>query len=256
MEYFDSAFDPARVKDEIVAWIRDFFETSGQGCRAVVAISGGKDSSVVAALCTEALGKDRVLGVLLPNGEQSDIDMSKLLVSHLGIEYVTINIKSSYDAIVQEIEDKMGTISDQTRINLPARLRMATVYAVSQSRNGRVANTCNLSEDWVGYATRYGDGAGDFSPLGRLTVQEVRAVGRVLGLPDVLVDKVPVDGLQPKTDEERLGFTYDTLDRYIRTGEIDREEDREAIDRMRAASKFKLELMPTFAHDGPVFARS
>ncbi len=256
MEYFDSAFDPARVKDEIVAWIRDFFETSGQGCRAVVAISGGKDSSVVAALCTEALGKDRVLGVLLPNGEQSDIDMSKLLVSHLGIEYVTINIKSSYDAIVQEIEDKMGTISDQTRINLPARLRMATVYAVSQSRNGRVANTCNLSEDWVGYATRYGDGAGDFSPLGRLTVQEVRAVGRVLGLPDVLVDKVPVDGLQPKTDEERLGFTYDTLDRYIRTGEIDREEDREAIDRMRAASKFKLELMPTFAHDGPVIARS
>lgn len=253
-EYFDKNFDPEKVRDEIVGWIRDFFEKNGKDCNAVVAISGGKDSSVVAALCVRALGTDRVVGVLLPNGEQNDIDMSQLLVSHLGIRNITVNIKDSYDGIVNEMKRKMGDISEQTIINLPPRLRMAATYAVSQSVNGRVANTCNLSEDWVGYATRYGDGAGDFSPISRLTVQEVRAVGRTLGLPDVLVDKVPVDGLQPATDEERLGFTYDTLDRYIRTGEIEDEGTKAKIDRMRRASRFKLELMPAFEHDGPVKA--
>ena len=86
-------FDAKKTKDQVVEWIRGFFEENGKDCRAVVAISGGKDSSVVAALCVEALGRDRVYGVLLPNGEQADIDASKLLVSHLGIEHSIINIK-------------------------------------------------------------------------------------------------------------------------------------------------------------------
>ena len=218
-------FDARKVKEELVEWIRDFFEINGKDCRAVVAISGGKDSSVVAALCVEALGRDRVFGVLLPNGEQADIDASKLLVSHLNIEHAVVNIKESFDGMVEELEQKLPVeLTKQTRTNLPARLRMAATYAVAQSMNGRVANTCNLSEDWVGYSTRYGDAAGDFSPLARLTVQEVRAVGAELGLPDKLVYKVPIDGLSGLTDEENLGFTYAVLDNYIRTGVCEDEQ--------------------------------
>ena len=159
-------FDARKVKEQLVEWIRDFFERNGKDCKAVVAISGGKDSSVVAALCVQALGKDRVFGVLLPNGEQADIDASKLLVSHLGIDYAVVNIRDSYEGMLKELQEKLpAEVSKQTRTNLPARLRMAATYATAQSMNGRVANTCNLSEDWVGYSTRYGDAAGDFSPL-------------------------------------------------------------------------------------------
>ena len=245
------SFDAKKVKDEVVAWIRDWFEENGKGCNAVVAVSGGKDSSIVAALCVEALGKERVLGVLLPKGEQFDINVSQALVAHLGIRSYTINIKDCYDGLVNELNAQLGeqNIQPQTITNLPARLRMAATYAVAQSNNGRVANTCNLSEDWVGYATRYGDGAGDFSPLSRLTVQEVKAIGRELGLPAMFVDKVPIDGLQPKTDEENLGFTYAVLDRYIRTGEIDDAEIKAKIDRLHALNQFKLKYMDCFPYD-------
>ena len=123
---------------------------------------------------------------------------------------------------------------------------MSTLYAVSQSNNGRVANTCNLSEDWVGYSTRYGDSAGDFSPCSNLTVREVKAIGRLLGLPDALVDKVPVDGLCGKTDEENLGFTYAELDAYIREGAEPEREKKEKIDRLHRQNAFKLRLMPSF----------
>lgn len=243
------AFDALKVKNDIVCWIRDWFDTNGKGCNAVVAVSGGKDSSVVAALLVEALGKERVIGVLLPKGEQFDIDVSHALVRHLGIKSYTINIKDCYDGLVNELENSLEQVLPQTITNLPARLRMAATYAVSQSLNGRVANTCNLSEDWVGYATRYGDGAGDFSPLSKLTVQEVKAVGRELGLPSMFVDKVPIDGLQPKTDEENLGFTYEVLDRYIRTGEIDDEDTKARIDRLHSISTFKLRYMDCFPYD-------
>ena len=244
-------FDAVKVKDECVLWIRDFFEKNGRDCNAVVGISGGKDSSVTAALCVEALGRDRVIGVLMPCGEQSDIDMAKLLVSHLGIENYIVNIKDAVDGVKNAIP--FG-LERQSTVNLPARIRMAALYAVSQSRNGRVANTCNLSEDWVGYATRYGDGAGDFSPLSRLTVQEVKAVGRVLGLPEVLIEKPPIDGLSGKTDEDNLGFTYAVLDRYIRTGEIDDKKTKEEIDKKRRTNVFKLRPMPAYDPDIEVMA--
>ncbi|MBR3991875.1 MAG: NAD(+) synthase, partial [Clostridia bacterium] len=236
-------FNAEKTKNECVQWIRDFFEKNGPGCNAVVGISGGKDSSVVAALCVEALGRDRVIGVLMPCGEQADIDMAKLLVSHLGIRHFIVNIKDAVDGVTGAIPFEL---SAQSRQNLPPRIRMATLYAVSQSNNGRVANTCNLSEDWVGYATRYGDGAGDFSPCSHLTVQEVKAVGRLLGLPDVLVDKVPIDGLCGKTDEDNLGFTYAELDRYIREGIEPEPEKKEKIDRLHRINAFKLQLMPSF----------
>ena len=238
-------FDAVKVKNECVAWIRKFFEENGPGCNAVLGVSGGKDSSVAAALCVEALGKDRVIGVLMPNGEQFDIDMSYLLCDHLGIRHYVVNIHDAVQGVLSAIPKELE-ITQQSKVNLPPRIRMSTLYAVSQSCNGRVVNTCNLSEDWVGYSTRYGDSVGDFSPLSHLTVDEVKQVGRVLGLPDVLVDKVPIDGLCGKTDEDNLGFTYAVLDRYIRTGEIDDPATKQRIDEMHRKNLFKLQLMPSF----------
>ncbi len=236
-------FNAEKVKNECVQWIRDFFEENGKDCNAIVGISGGKDSSIVAALCAEALGKDRVIGVLMPCGTQHDIDMAELLVKHLDIKHYVVNINDAVVAMKNSMPFEMST---QSTTNLPPRIRMSVLYAVAQSHNGRVANTCNLSEDWVGYATRYGDAAGDFSPCSGLTVTEMRQIGRVLGLPEVLVNKVPIDGLCGKTDEENLGFTYDELDKYIRTGEIDNPETKEKIDCKHKANLFKLELMPAF----------
>ncbi len=238
-------FDAKKVTQDCVTWIQDFFEKNGKDCNAVVGISGGKDSSVVAALCAEALGKDRVIGVLMPCGEQHDIDCAKQLVEHLGIRHFIINIKDAVEGVRNNLPAELD-ISRQTTINLPARIRMATLYAVSQSCNGRVANTCNLSEDWVGYSTRYGDAAGDFSPCSRLTVEEVKEIGTVLGLPQNLIHKTPIDGLSGKTDEDNLGFTYAVLDKYIRTGICEDEATKERIDKMYRNSRFKLELMPCF----------
>ncbi len=241
-------FDALKVKNDCVNWIREFFEENGKGCNAVVGISGGKDSSVAAALCVEALGKDRVVGVLMPCGNQHDIDMAYLLCDHLGIKKYEVNIKDTIDAINSAMPKDLE-VSTQARTNLPPRIRMSVLYAVSQSVNGRVVNTCNLSEDWVGYSTRYGDAAGDFSPMSNLTVTEVKEIGRILSLPDVLVDKTPIDGLCGKTDEENLGFTYAVLDRYIREGIIDDEATKELIDRKHRANLFKLQLMPAFKPD-------
>jgi NAD+ synthase len=242
-----SNFDVKKVTNDCVQWIKDFFEKNGKDCMAVVGISGGKDSSVVAALCVEALGKDRVIGVLMPQGEQSDIEYSKMLVDFLNITRITCNIEGAVNEVLESFE---GVVSPtpQTTTNLPARIRMATLYAISQSVNGRVANTCNLSEDWVGYATRYGDAAGDFSPLSQLTVTEVKAIGRELGLPSELVDKTPTDGLCGKTDEDNLGFTYAELDAYIRDGIEPNEEVKAKIDSMHEKNLFKLQPMPSFVY--------
>lgn len=241
-------FQAKKVTADIVQWIRNWFDINGRGCNAIVGISGGKDSSVVAALCVEALGRDRVIGVLMPNGEQADIDMSLLLCEHLGIEYVTVNIKAGYDALLDSISREIGEPSKDTVINLAPRIRMATLYAVCQSRNGRVANTCNLSEDWVGYSTRYGDSVGDFSPLSMICVREVKEIGRVLGLPEILIEKVPIDGLCGQTDEDKLGFTYAVLDRYIREGEIDDPATKARIDRLYHLNRFKVRFMDVFPY--------
>lgn len=238
-------FDVKKVTEECVKWIRDFFEKNGSGCNAVIGISGGKDSSVSAALMVRAIGKDRVIGVLMPCGEQKDIDMARKLVSVLDIESIEINIQEAVNGVLHEMEDKVS-ISEQSKINLPPRIRMSVLYAISQSRNGRVVNTCNLSEDWVGYATRYGDGAGDFSPISKLTVTEVKAIGRELGLPADLVDKVPIDGLCGKTDEESLGFTYTELDRYIREGIEPEKAVKKRIDELHERNLFKLQMMACF----------
>ncbi len=243
------AFNVEKVTNDLVKWLNDWFNENGPGCNAVIGISGGKDSSVTAALCVRALGADRVIGVLMPNGEQYDIDVSEALVRHLGIRSYVVNIKEAYEGVVNAAKAAGVELSNQSYINLAPRIRMSTLYAVSQSYNGRVINTCNLSEDWVGYSTRYGDSVGDVCPLGKLTVAEVKEMGTYLGLPDMFVHKVPSDGLCGKTDEDNLGFTYAVLDRYIRTGEIDDPETKALIDRKHKMNLFKLELMQTFQYD-------
>ena len=248
--------NPQAIKDALIQWIREYFSQNGPTCSAVVGISGGKDSTIVAALCKEALGADRVVGVLMPNGIQSDIDDAKAVVEHLGIPHMTVNIGSAYEALTQAIVQGDGynvvtgrnDLSRDAVINTPPRLRMATLYAVGQNlpNGARVANTCNGSEDYVGYSTKFGDSAGDFSPLAQLVVEEVRQIGKLLDIPAYLVDKVPSDGLSGQSDEDKLGFTYAMLDRYIRTGEIEDLATKERIDRLNRINKHKLEMMPSF----------
>lgn len=246
--------NPKEIKDRLVDWIRDYFDHNGPGCTAVVGISGGKDSSVTAALCVEALGKNRVLGVLMPNGIQSDIVDAIALVEHLDIKHLVVNIGDTTKALTAAIEGAEGFdlvaagMSRDSIINMPARLRMTTLYAVGQSlpKGGRVANTCNRSEDYVGYSTKYGDAAGDFSPLQNILVEEVRQLGHELGLPDFLIDKTPSDGLSGQTDEDKLGFTYAQLDHYILTGQCQDLNIKAKIDRMHAMNMHKLQLMPAF----------
>lgn len=240
-------FDAAKTKDEIVEWIRNYFRKNGPDCNAVIGISGGKDSSIVAALCCEALGNGRVIGVLMPQGAQSDIDVARELVKHLGIKSFEINIAETVNALLANGRTAGLCDSKQARVNLPARIRMATLFMVSQSMNGRVANTGNASEAHIGFSTLFGDGAGQFSPLGKLTVTEVKAIGRELGLPEKFIEKAPADGLTGKTDEDNFGFTYDFLDKYIRTGDFGGDTATAAkIDRMHEANLFKDLPMPTY----------
>lgn len=240
-----------KIKEDCVKWISSWFNKNGWKCNAIVGISGGIDSSVVAALCVEALGKERVIGVLMPNGVQSDIDYAYKLINHLGIESIEINIKDSVDNIIKQIDN----VSEQTIINLPARIRMSTLYAVSQSNNGRVANTCNLSEDYIGYSTRYGDSVGDFSPLAHFTKSEVLLIADKLGLPKALIEKVPTDGLSGKTDEENFGFTYEQLDKEIRgcydypKTNLEREITNK-INELHKKNEFKLKPMDCYDFHG------
>lgn len=237
-------FNVEAATEGLVKWIQDWFEKNGNGCNAVIGISGGKDSTVCAGLLVRALGKDRVIGILMPNGEQADISDSHKIVNFLDIKYYTINIEEAFESILEYMRFHDGlNVSKQTTENLPPRLRMSTLYAVSQSVNGRVCNTCNLSEDWVGYSTRYGDSVGDFSPLSNYTVTEVKEIGHYLGLPSELVDKTPADGLCGKSDEDNLGFTYAELDSYIRDGILPSPEKKEEIDRRHIRNLFKLQLM-------------
>jgi len=236
-------FNVEKATEGIIKWIQKWFETNGKGCNAVIGISGGKDSTVCAGLLVKALGKDRVIGVLMPNGAQADINDSYKVCELLGINKYVINIDQAYRHILRAIGFNLIDVSRQTEENLPPRLRMSVLYAVSQSVNGRVCNTCNLSEDWVGYSTRYGDSVGDFSPLSNYTVTEVKEIGHYLGLPDELVDKTPIDGLCGKSDEENLGFTYAELDQYIRNGILPSPKIKKIIDDKHVKNAFKLCLM-------------
>lgn len=245
-------FNVVKVTNDLIDWIREYFQKNGPTCNAIIGISGGKDSTVCAGLLVEALGKDRVIGVTMPNGFQDDIEDSIKVTNFLGIRRINVNIYDTYRALMNGVEDGLygiglkREVSDNTKINMPPRLRMTTLFAVSQTLNGRVVNTCNLSEDWVGYSTLFGDAAGQFSPLGKLTVEEIIAIGDYLGLPRELVHKTPSDGLCNKTDEDNLGFRYSELDDYINTGVMEDNEKKQLIDKKHRANLFKYKPMPTF----------
>ena len=233
--------DYNKLKDGIIKNIRDWFDKNGSKATAVIGISGGKDSTVAAALLVEALGKSRVLGVMMPNGFQSDIEDSERVVKILGIRSITENINTIYATFIQQLMTTGINVSEDTTINLPPRLRMATLYAIAQSlpEGGRVINTCNYSEDYVGYSTKYGDSAGDISILGNCFVSEVIGIGDALGLPYDLVHKAPSDGLCGKTDEDRFGFTYDDIETYVLTGTTENSEIDAKILKMHKASRHK-----------------
>ena len=241
------SFDAKKTKDEIVTWIRNYFRKNGSDCNAVIGMSGGKDSTIVAALCCEALGKDRVFGVIMPNNAMKDSDIAAEICEYLDIDYMDINIGEAYDSLTNELAANDIKLSSNAATNLPARLRMSTLFMVAQSVNGRVANTCNFSEDYIGWATLFGDGAGQFIPLGKLTVTEVKQIGYELGLPKKFIEKIPADGLTDKSDEDNFGFTYQFLDRYIRTGDFGNDTATAArIDKMHDANTFKLLPMPMY----------
>ena len=232
----------------LLGWMKEQMDGIG-GKTAVVGISGGKDSSVVAALCAAAYGKENVVGVLMPDGVQSDIDYSNGLVDFLKIKHVTFNIHGGTSGILDELRRVGIEASRQTKVNLPSRVRMATLYAIAQSvPGGVVINTSNLSEDWVGYCTIYGDSAGAFSPLGMYTTEEVIALGAELGLPERFLVKPPSDGLTGLTDEHNLGFTYHAVNEYVRRGKVD-PAVKEKIDRKHRVSRFKFKTLPVY-HNG------
>lgn len=252
MEY---KFDVKKVTEGVINWIREWFEENGKGCNVVLGVSGGKDSLIVGKLCVEALGADRVIGVMMPCGVQKDISDSIRVCEYLGIKNYTINIEGAVNATLNQMKEAGIEISNQTIVNLPPRIRMSTLYAVSQSHNGRVSNNCNLSEDICGFSTRFGDSVGDFSPLSNLTTIEIVQIGDFLGLPYDLVHKVPMDGLNVNenneyiTDEDILGVKYSDIHMYAREPyklKITNPSVFEKIQQKEINNAFKLKPIPAY----------
>lgn len=253
-------FDVKKVTAEVIEWIQKWISENGnERTKVIIGVSGGKDSSVVSALMVKALGKDRVIGVMMPNGEQKDISDSQTLVSHLGIKNYTVNIAKAYEGIQSafadaEVIQTNDSFSSIFKTNTPARLRMVTLYGIgAQIGNCRIVNTCNLSEDLVGYSTFYGDAAGDFAPINKLTTEEVVAIGDYLGLPSSLTHKAPSDGMCGKTDEDNLGFTYHEVNEIARKNE--KGLNYEKIIAKYKANLFKVKIiaLPCYRPDLPLF---
>lgn len=258
MEKFEIK-DYGKLREDLVKWIRDWFEENGPGCNAIIGLSGGKDSTITAALCVEALGKDRVIGVAMP--DYGGFNEADKIADYLGIRFLTAPISSIFNGFKSMwyyFEDENFNWSDQTIQNIPPRIRMTMLYAIAQTFNGRVSCNCNLSEDWIGYSTIFGDQAGSFAPLSLLTVTEIRKLGHEMGLPDKWVEKVPDDGLPNSCpDEEKFGFSYTVLDKYIRTGICEDIEIKNKIDRMHEKNLFKVKMLriPVFDPEIPILAK-
>ena len=228
-------FDPIEQIKVTEKFIKNYFEYNGTPeTKAVIGISGGKDSTIAAALLVKALGRDRVIGVMMPNGEQSDIEDSINVCNILGIKHFTVNIKNTCNNLFEDFVNHTGLpLSDQITTNAPARIRMNVLYMVSSAVGGRVCNTGNKSEAFIGYTTKYGDLAGDFALLKNLTVRDVYDLGDALRLPYGLVHKDPADGMSGKTDEENTGIPYKVIDDYLIDGIIP--ADEKVFDRMMKA---------------------
>lgn len=252
-------FDVVKTTDELIEWIRN----QVGNCNVVIGISGGKDSTICGMLSCLAIGADKVYGIMMPNGIQKDISDSRRVCNLLGINYKTVNIQDAYEGLCGQIGaafdfESEEDFNDCYATNTPARIRMTTLYGIAAIiGNARVINTCNGDEDYVGYSTKFGDSAGDFSPLADFTVEEVLAIGvecaQRLGLYDDLKDlifKTPDDGMSGKSDEDKLGFTYKVLGTYRRTGICEDEATKAKIDRMHEMNLHKIMPMPKFEYKG------
>lgn len=238
------------VINNITNWIKDYFVNNGPDCKAIVGISGGKDSTVTAALLVKALGKNRVIGVKMPQGNQHDIDVANKVIDYLGIRSYEINIGDVCESLYHAIDegyDFDSTVKNNPQVtsNSPARVRMTVLYAIAALEHGRVANTCNKSEDFIGYSTKFGDAAGDFSVLSEYTVSEVRQIGKALGIPNEFIFKAPEDGLSGKTDEDNLGFTYGELDHFLLRGHYPSYDVYKNIEERHKRNLHKINPMPS-----------
>lgn len=251
MLHYNINFELKDKLQELKEWVKN----QVGDCTVIIGISGGTDSTVVSKLLVDVLGKDKVIGVLIPNQYQHDIDVAQNWVDKLGITNYKIDIFNAYKAISNKLNEVIAEptnfkycLNDCYKTNTPSRLRMTVLYSIAAMYgNARVVNTCNLSEDWVGYSTKFGDSAGDFSPLSQFTKSEVKEIGYLLGVPETLIIKTPEDGMSHLSDEEKLGFTYKVLDKYIRTGEIDDPTIKEKIDTLHKNNLHKILPMPSFA---------
>ena len=243
-------YTPKEEIEHIVDWIKHYFIRNGADSKAIIGISGGKDSTIAAALCVKALGADRVIGVLMPHGKQEDIEDARRVCEILGIQSVEINIGETCLCLYEAINtgcnyENSVSANKAVTTNLPARIRMTTLYAIAAMVGGRVCNTCNRSENYIGYSTKYGDHAGDFSPLGHYTVRELLAIGDALGLPHDLVHKIPADGMCGSSDEANLGFTYEELDTYLLEDIAPKYETLKLIEQAHARNIHKMINIPT-----------
>lgn len=256
MPYKKYEFKVDEVTEELIKWIKNYFVENGPNSKAVIGMSGGKDSTVCAALCAEALGKDRVVGVRMPCGTQVDIAFAEKACELYCGQSHEVNIGGAFERLFDEVMDHYHDCDEKVRdavlTNMPARLRMTTLYGIAACVGGRVANTCNFSEDFVGYSTKFGDGAGDFSPLQNYTVDEVIAIGKHLEVPQDLLYKVPDDGMSGQTDEEKLGFTYKELDLYLREDIIPEYDTFKNIMQRHERNVHKMKAMPA----APFYGRS
>jgi len=248
-------FDPEYIVHKIQYTAHQWQCSNGLRNKWVIGISGGKDSTIVADIFSKKFGKENVIGVLMPCGDQADIDDSHEVISVTGIQPVTINIVSACQRIREDLKTNdtilknvhVGDYGNNERVadtNLPPRIRMTTLYYIAQIVGGIVLNTSNLSESILGYGTLYGDIAGSFAPIRDLTATEVIALGDYLHLPRFLVHKTPADGLSGKTDEDNLGVKYADVDRYIRLGSSSANKDViDIVEKRYNANKFKSEII-------------
>lgn len=239
-----------KLSTQVVEWVRDYLNSFGGETVAVIGISGGKDSTIAAKICVEAVGADRVTGIKMPLGNQHDIVDARDVCKYLGIKSYEIDIKHIYETLTNTLIFTTALLADKQLpyvTNTPARIRMTLLYGIAATLgDARVVNTCNRSEDYVGYSTKFGDSAGDFAPLADLTVSEVKQIGRELKVPERFVEKIPEDGLSGKTDEDNLGFTYVELDDYLLNGKEPAATTLAIIENMHKANMHKIEPMPKF----------
>lgn len=230
--------------EKAIAWIKEYVEkTKAKG--VVIGNSGGKDSAVVLAMATKALGKEKVLAISMPcNSISGDFEDARLVADTFGVKFLKIDLTSTYRELEKEIS-LTKKLTEEAKINIKPRLRMMSLYAIAQTLNYLVIGTGNLCERMVGYTTKWGDSACDFNPIGNFTVKEVLAIGELLNVPEEILSKAPNDGLGGLTDEEKMGIKYSQIEEMIEEGNTEENAKKEILKRYEL-SKHKRAEVPIY----------